>query len=73
MASQAKLTIRVQANRGSSVVSFTSNGRYVSFTTAGYQRSLSGQPIQTTTSLEAFWAGVLNTVLANLTAEPAPP
>jgi hypothetical protein len=73
MASQAKITIRVTSSRGASTVSFSSNGRYVSFNTAGYQRQLLGQPIQPTTSLEAFWASVLGIVQADLTANPAPP
>jgi hypothetical protein len=73
MASQAKMTIRVSASRGASTVSFTSNGRYVSFTASGYQRQLLGQAIQPTTSLDAFWASVLAIVQGSLTANPAPP
>lgn len=73
MASQAKMTIRVTASRGGSTVSFTSNGRYVSFNTSGYQRQLLGQPVQPTASLEAFWAAILTIVQASLTANPNPP
>jgi hypothetical protein len=73
MASQAKITIRVTAARGGSTVSFSSNGRYISFNTSGYQRTLMGQPIQPTSSLEAFWAAILNTVLTSITTTPAPP
>ena len=51
-------------------MSYTSKGRYVSFTTAGYQRELLGQPIQPTTSLEAFWLAVLGIVQADITANP---
>jgi hypothetical protein len=70
MAAKAELTIRVTSSRGHSTVSYTSKGRYVSFTTAGYQRELLGQPIQPTTSLEAFWLAVLGIVQADITANP---
>lgn len=73
MASQAKITIRVTAARGGSTVSFTTNGKYISFTTAGFQRTMTGQPIQPTATLEGFWLAVLNSVVANLTADPTPP
>lgn len=73
MATKAEITVRVTSARGSSKVSYTSKGRYVSFTTAGYQRQLLGQPIQPTTSLEAFWANVIGAVLADMEANPAPP
>jgi hypothetical protein len=70
MASKAEITIRVTSSRGGSKVSYTSKGRYVSFTTAGYQRELLGQPIQSTASLAAFWLGVLAAVEADITANP---
>lgn len=73
MASQAKLTIRVTATRGGSTVQFSSNGRYVSFNAAGYQRQMIAQPVQPTASLEAFWTSVLAIVQASITATPAPP
>lgn len=73
MASQAKMTIRVTASRGGSTVQFSTNGRYVSFNTSGYQRQLLGQPVQSTASLDAFWAGILSAVQASLTANPSPP
>lgn len=73
MASQAKLTIRVTSSRGGSTVSFSSGGRYVSFNTGGYQRQLLGQPVQPTTSLVAFWSGVIAAVQASITDTPAPP
>lgn len=73
MASQAKFTVRVTSSRGGSTVSFSSGGRYVSFNTGGYRRQLLGQPVQPTTSLEAFWGGVLAAVLASIEATPAPP
>jgi hypothetical protein len=67
------MTIRVTAARGSSTVSFSTNGRYVSFTTAGYQRQLLGQPVQPTASLDVFWASILAAVQSSLTMEPDPP
>lgn len=73
MASQAKMTIRVSAARGSSTVQFSTNGRYVSFNTSGYQRQLLAQPVQPTASLDVFWASILAAVQASLTANPLPP
>lgn len=67
------MTIRVTSSRGGSTVQFSTNGRYVSFNTSGYQRQLLGQPVQPTASLEAFWASILTAVQASLTATPAPP
>ena len=51
-------------------MSYTSKGRYVSFTTAGYQRELLSQPIQPTTGLSEFWLSVLAIVQADITANP---
>ncbi len=70
MATKAEIVIRVTSSRGASTVSYTSKGRYVSFTTAGYQRQLLGQPIQSTASLSAFWLGILAIVQADITANP---
>jgi hypothetical protein len=73
MASQAKLTIRVSSARGSSTIAYSTNGRYVSLNTAGFQRALLGQPVQPTTSPDAFWLAVVAAVVADLTAHPTPP
>lgn len=70
MASTATITVRVKSARGSSRVEYTSKGRYVSFTTAGYQRDLLNQAIQPTASLSAFWLSVLDLVVADITANP---
>lgn len=70
MANQASITVRVTAARGSSTISYTTKGRYVSFTTSGYQRQLLQEPVQPTSSLDAFWASVLNEVLADMAANP---
>lgn len=73
MASMAKMTIRVTSSRGASTVRISSNGRYVSFNTSGYQRTLTGQPVQPTTSLAAFWTSILAIVQESITTTPAPP
>lgn len=70
MASKAEIKIRVSSSRGKSTVSYTSNGRYVSFTTSGYQRELLEQQIFTTSSLSDFWLAVLAVVQADITANP---
>jgi hypothetical protein len=59
MASQAKLTIRVQSQRGSSRISYSTGGRYINLATNGLSADLAKQPIQPTSSAEAFWASVL--------------
>lgn len=68
MASKSEITIRVYSSRGASKVQYTSKGRYISFQTAGYNSTLNQQPIQTTSSLKAFWLGVLAQVQADITA-----
>lgn len=70
MASKAEIVVRVTSSRGRSTISYTSKGRYVSFTTSGYNRQLLGQPIQPTSSLSAFWLAVLSAVVADITANP---
>lgn len=72
MANQAKLTIRVAPTRGGCTVSFSSGGKYVSFSANGYQRTLLSQPIQPTSSLDVFWLSVLAIVQASITANPGP-
>lgn len=68
MASNPKLTIRVQAARGSTTISYTTNGRYVSFTTAGLGNTLPKQQLLTTASQKAFWLEVVGLVQADITA-----
>lgn len=70
MASKAEIVVRVTSSRGRSTISYTSKGRYVSFTTSGYSRQLLEQPIQPTSSLSAFWLAVLGAVVADITANP---
>lgn len=66
MADQAKLTVRVMSNRGSSTVSFATAGRYVRLTTGGISEQLLGQAVQPTASAKAFWLSVLALVQAEL-------
>lgn len=70
MADSAKIVIRVDSSRGGSTVSYSTKGRYVSFTTAGYQRDLTKGPIQPTASLSQFWLSVLGQVTADIEANP---
>lgn len=67
MASKAELVVRVNSARGSSKITYSTKGRYVSFTTAGLSEQLLGQPIQPTSSLEAFWLSVLGLVQTSIT------
>lgn len=67
MAGKAQLTIRVYSSRGASRIQFTSSGKYVSFTTAGLSGELPGQPVLTTSSLDAFWLQVLALVTGAIT------
>lgn len=69
MATEAKITIRVRSSRGASTVSYSTGGRYISFPTLGYQVTLTGQPIQPTSTLAAFWLSVLAIVQAEITAD----
>ena len=70
MANKAEITIRVYSSRGKSRIQYTSKGRYVSFTTSGYQRELTGLPILPTSALSAFWLAVLADVQSDITANP---
>lgn len=70
MASKSEIVIRVNSSRGGSTISYTTKGRYVSFTTSGYQRQLLSQPIQPTATLSGFWLSVLAAVVADITANP---
>jgi len=66
MANTAKLTVTVRSARGSSNITVSTNGRYVSMpaNTIGY--TLSGQPVQPSSSAEAFWASVLAAVSSTI-------
>jgi hypothetical protein len=68
MASNPKLTIRVQAARGSTKITYGTNGRYVSFTTAGLGNVLEKQELISTATLQAFWTQVVGLVAADIAA-----
>lgn len=68
MANQAKMTITVGANRGSSTIAFSTKGRYISLPVNGISADLLRQPIQPTASAVAFWQSVLAIVTAQLPA-----
>lgn len=68
MAGKAQLTIRVYSSRGASRIQYTSSGKYVSFTTAGLSNELAGQPVLTTSSIDAFWLQVIALVQASITS-----
>jgi hypothetical protein len=70
MADQAKLTVRVTSQRGSSGISFTTAGRYISLPTNGITADLSKQPIQPTASVKAFWLSVLAIVQTQIESLP---
>jgi hypothetical protein len=70
MANQAKITIRVTSARGSSGISYSTSGRYVSLPTNGISDDLMQQPIQPTSSAKAFWQSVIAVVAADLAALP---
>lgn len=67
MANKAEIVIRVTASRGASTVSYSTKGRYVSFTTSGLGDTKMGQPILPTSTLPAFWLAVLAIVQADIT------
>jgi hypothetical protein len=71
MANQAKLTIRVTSQRGSSGISYSTSGRYISLPTNGLSDNLLKQPIQPTASIQAFWASVIAIVAADIAPPPS--
>ena len=64
----AKLTIRVSAQRGASTISYSTNGRYVSLSVNDVRDELLRQPIQPTSGSKAFWGSVLALVVADIAA-----
>lgn len=70
MANQAKLTVRVTSQRGSSGISFSTAGRYISLPVNGISADLTRQPVQPTASAKAFWLSVLAIVSAEVSALP---
>lgn len=70
MANQAKMTVRVTSQRGSSGVSFSTAGRYINLPTNGVSADLTRQAVQPTASAKAFWQSVLAIVVAQVNALP---
>jgi hypothetical protein len=70
MASQAKLTVRVTSQRGSSAIRYSTGGRYISLPTNALSDQLLRQPVQPTSSAKAFWLSVLDVVTADINAMP---
>lgn len=66
MATLAKLTVRVTSTRGASQVRYSTSGKYVSLDVNTLSAYLSGQPIQPTSSVAAFWTSVLAIVAAKI-------
>lgn len=62
------MTVRVTSQRGSSGVSFSTAGRYISLPTNGISQDLARQPVQPTLSAKAFWQSVLVIVTAAVEA-----
>lgn len=67
MAIGARLTIRVKSSRGGSTIQYSTNGRYVSLSTNTLTNILASQPIQPTSSQQAFWGSVLDAVEQDIT------
>jgi hypothetical protein len=70
MANQAKMTIRVTSQRGSSGLAISTAGRYINLPTNGVSLDQPRQPIQPTSSLKAFWQSVLVLVTDAVNALP---
>ena len=63
-----KITIYVNAARGSSSISYSTAGRYVSLLTADVGNQMPRQPLQPTSGSRAFWESVIALVVADITA-----
>lgn len=68
MANQAILKMYVKPARGSCLITYATSGRYVSLITNTVGNRLVQQPIQPTSSPDAFWESVISLVLADITA-----
>lgn len=63
----ARLTIRVRSSRGGSTIQYSTNGRYVSLNTNTLANILQSQPIQPTSTQQAFWGAVIDAVEQDIT------
>lgn len=73
MSAPAKITIRVRSNRTQTTMAITTTGQYKGLRTAGYNRTVTGLPLQPNSSADAFWLSVIAAAQANLTSDPTPP
>ncbi len=69
MATRAKLAITVTSSRSASVVTISTNGKYISLPVNSINQRLTNQPVQPTASVEVFWLSVLAIVQAAITAD----
>lgn len=67
MSSRAVLRITVTSSRGGSTIRYNTLGRYVSLFTNTLTNILPSQPIQPTSSQQAFWGSVLDAVEQDIT------
>lgn len=68
MSDTAKITVRVQSNRGSSTVAYRTTGRYISLLTGDVAHDMLRQPIFGTSGSKAFWGAVIALVQADIAA-----
>lgn len=68
MANQATLKIYVRSARGSSKITYSTSGRYVSLITNAVGNVMPQQAVQPTSSADAFWESVIGLVLADIEA-----
>lgn len=66
MAQRARISIWVTSTRGASQIRYNTIGRYVSTDVNTLANTLSGQPIQPTSSAAAFWESVIAAVVADI-------
>ena len=67
MANTARLIVTVRSARGSSTISYSTKGRYVSLIVNTLQNILNGQAIQPTSTVNNFWGSVLDVVEQDIT------
>lgn len=64
----AKLTIRLTSNRGSTTIQYSTTGRYVSLPVNDITDNMLLQPIQPSSGSKAFWNSVVALVAADIAA-----
>lgn len=70
MAVRSKFVIVVTKTSGSSIVSYSTKGRYGQINTNTLTQLLRSQPLFTTATPQAYWLAVLAAVTAAVTAGP---